>query len=349
MKVIIDDKIPYIKGIIEGFDIDVNVIYMPGASFTPQIIHDADALIVRTRTKCNKALLSGSNVKFIATATIGFDHIDTEYCKEAGIYWTNCPGCNSGSVAQYIQSVLLLLEKEKGLKLNELTLGIVGVGHVGSKVSAVANKLGMRVLHCDPPRAEQESDNSFCSITDIADQCDIITFHTPLARSGKYPTFHLADESFLQSLNKKAIIINTSRGEVVDNQALRYALVERRIEDAVIDVWENEPNIMIPLLNKVFIGTPHIAGYSADGKANATQMSLDALCRFFKISAKAQINPPSPANIEIQTKDRKEALLQIYNPLNDSNKLKTNPEKFEWLRGNYPLRREESAYKIIDY
>ncbi|MEG1839165.1 MAG: NAD(P)-dependent oxidoreductase, partial [Bacteroidaceae bacterium] len=273
MKVVIDDKIPYIKEAIEK--IADKVVYLPGTKFTPEVVKDADALIVRTRTHCNQQLLAGSSVKFIATATIGYDHIDTEYCRKAGIQWTNAPGCNSSSVAQYIHSTLLLLRNEKGITLEKACIGIVGVGNVGSKVKAVAESLGMRVLLNDPPRAD-ESKDTFCDLATIAQECDIITFHTPLNREGKYKTFHLADEKFFNSLGKQAVIINTSRGEVVETFALLQALNENKIKEAVIDVWENEPDINLSLLNSVFLGTPHIAGYSADGKANATRMSLES-------------------------------------------------------------------------
>ena len=346
MKIVIDDKIPYIRGVIEGFNIDADVVYLPGKSISRADVKDADALIIRTRTRCNRELLEGSKVKFIATATIGYDHIDTKYCQEAGIYWTNCPGCNSESVAQYMHSVLLLLKREKGMDLKSLTLGIVGVGHVGSKVADIGRKLNMKVLLCDPPRAKREGDFSFCSIEDIIGQSDIITFHTPLVRAGKYATYHIADKTFFDNLSKKTVIINTSRGEVVDNQALLQALNDGEVVNAVIDVWENEPDISLPLLNKVYIGTPHIAGYAADGKANATRMSLEAFCKFFGINMTFHIAPPSSGVNEIKAKNEEEALLQIYNPLNDSNKLKAEPKKFEWFRGNYPLRRQREAYKI---
>lgn len=344
MKVIIDNKIPYIKEAIEH--IADEVVYLPGKDFTPEDVKDADALIIRTRTHCNKELLEGSSVKFIATATIGFDHIDTEYCKEAGIMWTNAPGCNSGSVAQYLHSTLLLLQIEKGLDLKNTCIGIVGAGNVGKKVAEVAKSLGMKVLLNDPPRADKEGGKDFVDLKTIADECDVITFHTPLNREGQYKTFHLANREFFRSLKKKPFIINTSRGEVIETEALWDALQNKEIQDAVIDVWENEPNIRLDLLNNIFIGTPHIAGYSADGKANATRMSLEALCRFFKIKKKFTITPPSPTQA-IHTDTIEEAFLQMYDPRNDCNALREHPGNFEQLRGNYPLRREMEAYFII--
>lgn len=345
MKIIVDDKIPYLKGIIEK--ITPEVLFVPGKDFNKSLIKDADALIVRTRTLCNQELLEGSSVKFIATATIGYDHIDTDYCGKAGITWTNAPGCNANSVAQYIESSLLLLKVQKEFNLNALTIGIVGVGNVGKKVADVARNLGMRVLLNDPPREKNENIKGFYSLEQLAQESDIITFHVPLNQSGAYKTLHLGNQTFFSSLKRRPIIINTSRGEVLETEALLEALEKGEIADAIIDVWENEPNLNLPLLEKVFIGTPHIAGYSADGKANATRMSLDALCRFFNINENYNIAPPEPESSIISAKSREEALLQIYNPTNDSQRLKEHPEQFEFFRGNYPLRREKNAYHLI--
>lgn len=345
MKVIIDNKIPFIKEAIEK--LADSVVYAPGKDFTPELVKDADALLIRTRTRCDRKLLEGSNVRFIATATIGFDHIDTDYCREAGITWTNAPGCNSDSVAQYLQSTLLLLVQAKGRKLPETTIGIIGVGNVGRKVAQVAQELGMRVLLNDLPRQDKEGDADFHSLQTLAEQCDILTFHVPLHKEGKYKTFHLGDAAFFRSLKRRPVLINTSRGEVVETQALLDALESGQLSDAVIDVWENEPDINLTLLDKVFIGTPHIAGYSADGKANATRMSLDALCRFFHIEADYRILPPQPENAVIAASTPAEAYLQMYDPRRDSEALKARPELFEKLRGDYPLRREKEAYTVI--
>ncbi|WP_455672368.1 4-phosphoerythronate dehydrogenase PdxB [Phocaeicola sp.] len=336
MKIIVDNKIPYINEAIE--QIADEVVYLPGNAFTPQDVRDADALIIRTRTHCNRELLEGSRVKFIATATIGFDHIDVNYCREAGITWCNCPGCNAGGVEQYLHAVFLLLKHEKGLDFGNTCLGIVGVGHVGSRIRRMAEALGMKVLLNDPPRAD-EGEEGFVDLSTLAQQCDIITFHTPLNREGKYHTFHLADGPFFASLQHKPVVINTSRGEVIDTAALLEALNAGKIEDAIIDTWENEPHINLELLHKVFVGTPHIAGYSADGKANATRMSLEALCRFFHIEAKFTILPPEMPSVAFSS-NAEEAYLQVYDPRRDCKSLREHPEEFEHLRGNYPLRRE---------
>lgn len=323
MKVIVDNKIPYIKEAINR--IADEVVFLPGADFTKEAVKDADALIVRTRTRCNRELLEGTQVKFIATATIGYDHIDTEYCREAGITWTNCPGCNAGSVEQYVRSVLGLLQRKKGLDLKNATIGIVGVGHVGSRVARTAKLLGMRVLLNDPPRADK-GESGFVDLATIARECDVITFHTPLIQEGIYRTYHLVDKDFLFSLKRAPYLINSSRGEVVDTASLLASLAAGKVKDVVIDTWENEPRISRDLLEAAFLATPHIAGYSADGKANATRMSLEALCRFFGMEVEFEITPPEgPSD---------------YDPTRDSEWLKADPEKFEWFRGNYPIRRE---------
>lgn len=336
MKIIVDNKVPYIRETLEK--IADQVIYLPGKDITHDIVKDADALITRTRTKCNRELLEGSNIKFIGTATIGFDHIDTEFCKRANITWKNCPGCNAGAVEQYVQAVLLLLEKEKGINLKKSCIGIIGVGHVGTRIRNMAERLGMKILLNDPPRNDN-GEKGYVDLQTIADNCNIITFHTPLIREGKYKTYHLADKDFFGLLKRKPVIINTSRGEVIDTNAILDALNNNTISEAVIDVWENEPNINIDLLNKVFIGTPHIAGYSADGKINATRMTLESLCQFFNINAEINISLPPDPNAPYSD-DENTRILQQYNPHDDCEALRSHTQMFEQLRGDYKLRRE---------
>lgn len=336
MKIIVDNKVPYIRETLEK--IADQVIYLPGKDITHDIVKDADALITRTRTKCNRELLEGSNIKFIGTATIGFDHIDTEFCKRANITWKNCPGCNAGAVEQYVHAVLLLLEKEKGINLKKSCIGIIGVGHVGTRIRNMAERLGMKILLNDPPRNDN-GEKGYVDLQTIADNCNIITFHTPLIREGKYKTYHLADKDFFGLLKRKPVIINTSRGEVIDTNAILDALNNNTISEAVIDVWENEPNINIDLLNKVFIGTPHIAGYSADGKINATRMTLESLCQFFNINAEINISLPPDPNAPYSD-DENTRILQQYNPHDDCEALRSHTQMFEQLRGDYKLRRE---------
>ena len=345
MKIVVDDKIPFIREAIS--QISTDVIYKPGIAISPDDIHDADALIIRTRTRCDEALLRGSKVSFIATATIGYDHLDIEYLKRTHITWTNCPGCNANSVGQYIHSCLLLLEKEKGYDLSKTTVGLVGVGHVGHAVIEAIRPLGVQILLNDPPQKEAlrkagKPHEFFLKMEELQEKCDIISFHTPLITKGPYPTFHLANKTFFNALKKQPIIINTSRGAVVDNTDVLQALKDGIIRDAIIDTWENEPNINQELLNLIYIGTPHIAGYSADGKANATRMALTALCNHFHLPVTFQIRVPQLPEEELPESNltETERALVLYNPHTDSLKLKSHPTMFEELRGNYPLRRE---------
>lgn len=347
-KIVIDNKIPYIKGLAE--QLANKVVYLPGAEISAKDVKDADILIVRTRTLCNAALLAGSRVRFIATATIGFDHLDVDYLKEAGIQWTNCPGCNATSVGQYVHNSLLLWAMEKGVNLSSLCVGIVGVGNVGRAVLEALRPLGCRILLNDPPRAEAESAEGFSTLEELQAQCDVITIHTPLTHAEPHPTFHLFDDSVLHQLSRRPLLINCGRGEVVDNEALEAALDEGRITQAIIDTWENEPHIRLSLLEKVFLGTPHIAGYSADGKANATRMSLEAVRNFLlqhgnlgKEQQEALQSLCFPITLPQATPrpDAPSPALALYNPQEDSERLKAAPHLFEKLRGDYPLRREK--------
>jgi len=328
MRVIVDDKIPYIRGQIE--QLADEVVYLTGSAISHEDVRDADVLIIRTRTRCDHTLLEGSKVKLIVTATIGYDHIDTDYCDANGIRWTNCPGCNANSVCRYVHHAL-----EATGRLNpELMVGVVGVGHVGSLVAADLEACGMKVLRCDPPLFNSlplggVGGGCFVDFSTIQAEADIITFHTPLTKDGPYATYHMADEQFFRHLPHRPLIINASRGGVVDNVALLQALRDGRVADAVIDTWEGEPDLNQELLQQVVIGTPHIAGYSADGKANATRMSLEAVAQFMGVDFTPQIILPNAPKLTVETlKD-------------DSDKLKRNPEKFEDFRGNYPVRRED--------
>lgn len=338
MRIVIDDKIPYIREAISRLTDDA--VYIKGAEIAPEDVRDADALIVRTRTKCDERLLGGSRVRFVATATIGFDHIDADYMRRAGISWMSCPGCNAGSVAQYVEAVLLLLRRDKGMALDRMTLGVVGCGHVGTKVVAVAERLGMRVLVCDPPRQERGDGTGFVGMRQIEEECDVVTFHVPLMGEGPHPTFHLADRAFFGRLGRRPTVINTSRGAVVDNAALVDAMASGKVADAVVDTWEHEPRINTQLLRSAWIATPHIAGYSADGKVNADNMVIAGLCRHFGLDVPFTIVPPSLPEGFTPSPDPDELRLQLYNPLDDTARLKAAPEDFEALRGNYPLRRE---------
>ena len=347
MKAIVDSKIPYIRGQIERL-VD-EVIYMPGGSIDTKAAHDAEILIVRTRTQCNRDLLHGSSVKFIVTATIGYDHIDTEYCKSNGIQWANCPGCNAKSVAQYVfNSLHVLGVMHSGKVIAEgMTIGVVGAGHVGSLVVKSSMNSGLSVIINDPPLEEKMTKEGkadmfvFASLNTICEQADIITFHTPLTYGGKYPTYHIAGADFFRRLKHKPIIINASRGGVVDEHELKLALKSGMVSHVVIDTWEHEPQIDAELLSMADIATPHIAGYSANGKRNATLMSLESVRQYIlhnSNSSNISHKKCDEVNFDIPLPDL--PLLTPATLIDDSTKLKENIDEFEDFRNNYPQRAE---------
>lgn len=354
MKVVCDNKIPFLGGVLEPY---AEVLYLPGSKISAEDVRDADALITRTRTVCNQALLEGSKVKVIATATIGYDHIDTAWCESHGILWKNAPGCNSWSVKQYISSVLVRLARIHGLELDSMTLGVIGVGNVGSKVAEAARLLGMKVLLNDPPRERREGHNAFVSLDELISRSDVITLHVPLSKEGEDATWHLFDASRLSLLCGDQILINSSRGPVVDNKALETALAAHAIKGAVLDVWEDEPDIDRELIKLLDISTPHIAGYSADGKANGTAASVRTVAEYFDLPLKNWMPESIPA--PSQSLDFRldafgippqeilsEAILHTYDVLEDSANLRRHPEFFERLRGDYPVRREFAAFTL---
>ncbi len=355
MKILADAHIPFLKGVAEQFG---EVEYLPGNQFTREAIKEKDALIVRTVTHFGKENLSDSKVKLICSATIGYDHIDTEYCDSHVIAWRTAPGCNANSVEQYITASLLFLAEKYNFNLKDKTIGIVGVGNVGSKVEIACRKLGMNVLLNDPPREASESGEgktNFVDIGIIQHEADIITFHTPLTKIGENKTFHLANNAFFNSLARKPFIINAARGGVIDNQSLKNALKNSLVNGAVIDCWENEPEIDRELLDMVDIATPHIAGYSADGKWMATKISIENLKKYFAfdVTPSYQSIPlPEDTLIDLKgvlAKDQlSHAVWHSYNPMLETKLLKASPEKFYWFRSNYPLRREYQAYTIIN-
>lgn len=354
MKIVADNKIPFLAGALEPY---ADVVYLPGSETTPQVVADADAVITRTRTICNESLLKGSNVKMIATATIGFDHIDTAWCNANGIEWTNAPGCNSWSVQQYIASLLVNLAQTFGFDCKDKTLGVIGVGNVGSKVAHIAELLGFKVLLNDPPRAAKEGQRGFTSLDTLLEKSDIITCHVPLQKDGPYATYHMFDKERIAKLRKDQFLINSSRGPVVDNAALKDALKTKSIAGASLDVWENEPNIDTELMDLLFTATPHIAGYSLDGKANGTTMSVQAIARKFNLPCKDWhvTDIPLPAQdvcftIDVTGKTAaeiiQEAILYTYDIKNDDKRLRASVSTFEKQRSDYPVRREFPAFTV---
>ena len=357
MLIVADSKIPYLKGVLEPC---ANVRHLDPREITPETVRDADALIIRTRTKCDAALLEHSRVSVIATATIGIDHINLDWCGKRGIVCRNAAGCNAASVAQYMTSALLRVSLRHNVDLRGKSLGVVGCGHVGSKVAAAAYALGMNVLVNDPPRARREGPSGFVTLETIQNEADFVTFHVPLTQAGPDRTEHLADETFFRGLKRKPFFFNTSRGDVVDEPALKKAIIEGQISGAVLDVWHNEPEIDRELLSLVDFATPHIAGYSADGKANGTAMAVEVVAQGLHIlepdviqQVRADIlaKVPAPKN-PVVTLDAAsanpvaDAVLASYDVAADDAALRAAPENFEALRGSYRVRREFPAYTV---
>ena len=321
-QVIIDKGIPFLEGV---FPPEIEVLHLSPEDITPESVRYADALFVRTRTQINKELLHGSNVRFVATATIGFDHIDQDYCREAGIHWVSCPGCNAQAVCDYVEEAIAS-SPHRLIASSPLTIGIIGYGHVGKLVAQMAERKGYKVLLSDPPLGIG------MSLSELAPLCDVLTFHTPLTREGEYPTYHLCDANILRLCKPGTLIINAARGGVIDEQALLSCLSPLASSPhrliASIDCWENEPNINQDLLKHVELASFHIAGYSIQGKMNASEMCLRAFCEFFSLPI-LSINKKV---VPLQGDSEPGWLKRI------SDQLKAQPEHFEQLRKNYPLR-----------
>ena len=317
-QVIIDKGIPFLEGV---FPPEIDVRYLSPEQITPEAVRCADALFVRTRTQINKELLQGSNIRFVATATIGFDHIDQDYCREAGIHWVSCPGCNAQAVCDYVEEAISSIKSGE----NALTIGVVGYGHVGQLVAQMAQKRGYQVLLSDPPLGIG------MSLEQLAPLCDVLTFHTPLTREGEYPTYHLCDANILRLCKPNTLLINAARGGVIDEQALLSTLNTQRSTlnyTTAIDCWEGEPNLNQELLKKVDLASFHIAGYSIQGKMNASEMCLRAFCEFFSLPI-LSINKKA---VPLQGDSEKGWLMRI------TEQLKASPEHFEQLRKQYRLR-----------
>lgn len=329
MKIIADSAIPFLQGLFEPW---AEVRYLPGAAISPADVRDADALVVRTRTRCDEPLLAGSSVRLVATATIGFDHIDTAYCRSRNIRVTTAAGCNARGVLQWVAAVLVHLSHSQDWNPSQRTLGVVGVGHVGSLVEQYAREWGFRVVCCDPPRQEREH-CGFLPLEQVAAQADLLTFHTPLDTS----TYHLAGAPLLAQLKPGAVVINSSRGSVVDSGALLHSG-----HPCVLDVWEGEPRPDPALLERALLATPHIAGYSEQGKAMATAMAARAVAKVFDIPLgawyPAQAAPSTPRPISWQELCR--TIGSHYDIAAESERLKQSADDFESLRDNYRYRRE---------
>lgn len=340
MKIVADKNIPFLKGVFEPF---AEVVYIEGRGITREDMADADALIIRTRTRCNRETLEGSRVKAIASATIGTDHIDETWCREAGISVYNAEGCNAGGVMDYVFSAMYGVASRHSIKLTGATIGIVGVGNVGRKVEDGGRKLGFNVLRCDPPRAAAEGPEGFCSLDELLALSDIVTLHTPLDET----TRSMADAAFFEKIRPGTIFINASRGEVVDEAALLHA--RPKLGGLVLDTWCNEPNVSRTLIDACDIATPHIAGYSYQGKQKGTAVAVQAIARHFGIEALYAYYPETESEslravgIDVIGKTQGEiaAILQYNYPVfTDDFIFRTDPDRFEQIRSEYHYRRE---------
>ena len=340
MKIVADKHIPFLEGVFEPY---ADVVYIDGRQINHDEVVDADALIIRTRTKCNADLLDGTKVQLISTATIGTDHIDLDYCARHGIEVHNAEGCNAGGVMQYVFSALYGVAARKNIKLDGANFGIIGVGHVGRKVEHMARYLGFNVLRCDPPRAAAEGEEGFCSLEYLLANSLIVTMHTPLDDT----TRGMADEEFFMLMQPGAIFINASRGEVMNEDALKAAYP--KLGAAIIDTWNNEPDVDEDLIELVDVATPHIAGYSFQGKQNGTASAVQSVAHHFGIEELYDYYPENdipdhePKLLDLKDKKQGEiaAVFQYNYPIfTDDFRFRMEPGNFEKMRSNYQYRRE---------
>ena len=359
MLIVADENIPLLDAFFEGFG---EIRRVPGRSIDRATVEQADVLLVRSVTHVSRDLLQGSKVRFVGTCTIGTDHLDLEYFAEANIGWSSAPGCNARGVVDYVLGSLLTLAEIEGVALAERTFGVVGAGQVGGRLVKVLQGLGWKVLVCDPPRQASEG-GDYASLEQIIAQCDVISLHTPLTSSGEQSTRHLFDRQRLEQLKPGAWLINASRGPVVDNQALREVLLEREDLQAVLDVWEGEPSVDIALAELCVIATPHIAGYSLDGKQRGTAQIYQALCQFLGQPATVSLDQllPAPwlAQVSLSaSSDPAWALAMlcrgVYDPRRDDADFRRSlvvsgaeqRTAFDLLRKHYPQRREIDGLRV---
>jgi erythronate-4-phosphate dehydrogenase len=355
MKIVADENIPLLTRFFGDLG---NIVQLAGRDITAEDVKDADFLIVRSVTKVDRTLLENSSVKFVGTCTIGIDHLDTEYLEEKGIRYSNAPGCNATSVVEYILSCLSIMTETHALDWGEMTVGIIGYGNVGSLLGDRLNKLGISYKACDPFL----NDESLVSFEE-AMKCDVVSLHVPLSKDGPYPTYHMVDQQVLESMRDDQVLINASRGAVVNNQDLSFHLDKQNQFTAILDVWESEPDLDAELARKVFIGTPHIAGYSYDGKVQGTEMVYKALCQFLGLPsrhssgqfleepplAKMSFTSNADINWSIHT-----AIRACFDVRHDHSLLQASlrlPDELRWkafdsFRKNYRCRREFSGVKI---
>lgn len=355
MKILVDENMPYAEQLFRQLG---EVKAVSGRPLPINELDDSDALMVRSITKVNESLLSGKPVKFVGTATAGFDHVDLAWLKQQQIGFSSAPGCNAIAVVEYVFSALMVLAEQEGFQLTDKVVGIVGVGNVGGRLAKRLRALGVNVLLCDPPRADKGDDDVFHPLETLLQDADILTFHTPLNKSGHYNSYHLINENNLDKLPEGRILINASRGEVIDNQALLATLEKGKALRVVLDVWEPEPDLSLALLDKVDIATPHIAGYTLEGKARGTTQVFEAYCDFIGQPQQVELSTLLPAPVvstisvqgELTQTLLKQLMHLVYDVRRDDAPLRNVAGikgEFDKLRKLYPVRREWSSLQVI--
>ncbi|MFF7710205.1 4-phosphoerythronate dehydrogenase PdxB [Pseudomonas sp. NPDC007930] len=356
MLIVADENIPLIDEFFCSFG---EIRRVPGRQIGPEHLRDADALIVRSITRVDAALLAGSPVRFVGTCTIGTDHLALEHFAEAGIHWASAPGCNARGVVEYVIGSLLLMAEREGVALASRTYGVVGAGEVGGRLIEALRGLGWRVLVCDPFREGE----GHVSLDTLLAQCDAISLHTPLTREGEHATWHLLDEQRLRALRPGTWLINAARGPVIDNHALRTVLAERPDLTAVLDVWEHEPSVDRALASQCLIATPHIAGHSLDGKQRGTAQIYQAFCRWQGVAPSVQLAdllpPPWLAQLSLHASTEPDWALAaicraVYDPRRDDADFRRSLHRdeaaqrqaFDQLRKQYPYRREVEGLAV---
>ncbi|MFU0885722.1 4-phosphoerythronate dehydrogenase PdxB [Kluyvera sichuanensis] len=354
MKILVDENMPYARELFSRLG---EVRAVPGRPIPTDALTDADALMVRSVTKVNEALLGDKAIKFVGTATAGTDHVDQPWLAQAGIGFSAAPGCNAIAVVEYVFSALLMLAERDGFALADRTVGIVGVGNVGGRLQKRLEALGIKTLLCDPPRADNGDEGDFRSLDDLVAEADVITFHTPLYKEGQYKSLHLADETLIRSLKPGTILINACRGPVVDNAALLKCLEAGQALSVVLDVWEPEPDLNLALLDKVDLGTSHIAGYTLEGKARGTTQVFEAYSQFIGQPQEVALSTLLPApefgrislNGPLDQPTLKRLVHLVYDVRRDDaplRKVAGIPGEFDKLRKNYLERREWSSLTV---
>lgn len=360
MKIVVDENIPFAD---EYFGDLGEVIRVPGRNIPEDALKSADALIIRSVTRVNEELVdSAPSLKYVGTCTIGTDHVDEDLLSDRKIMFQSAPGCNRISVGQYVISSLLLLARKKSFCLKGKSIGIVGGGNTGSSVAFYAELLGMNVRICDPFLAATDfsSGKKYVSWSDVLDS-DIVTFHVPLTKDGAYPTWHMFSDDGISAVKPGTVLINASRGDVWNNDALLARMERSGDLELIMDVWEHEPKVNVPLIGHTFLSTPHIAGYSAEGKLRGTSMIASGFCSYFGIDRKLpeerELLSVSDSDFISSADDPEkvwgEMALEVYNPERDSmtfRKQYSDPASFDLMRKNYPGRREWSSkrFRTVD-